>query len=533
MPLPDPPALPPPPPLESPSTGPARAFQTQIGGVAGDGKKLCPSCEARYPDDFALCPRDGSPLAVIDNIIGTTLSGTYFVRRLLGEGAMGRVYEARHTRIPAKRFAIKMLQPEYLAEPQILARFAQEGEAAATINHPNVVAIIDVDRTPDGRPFLVTELLEGKEFGEHLVAIGKMPVARAVRITGQIAEALVAAHARGIIHRDMKPENVFLTGDLAAPTAKILDFGMSRLDRREGKVVTTAGAVLGTPSFMPPEQARGDRVDHRADVYAVGAILYTALTGKRPFDRDENMATLLAVLNEEPPRPRALDPGIPEALERIILRAMARDPEQRYATMDELRGALAAFESGSVTAGSPAGGPSPPSSGRVRAMQTLPDADDRLLGAARPALALVLAAAFGWAGAALVAAIAALVRAAHAEGDALSGGESAVVIVVVLALLGAPLFLAVREIRRGIWDNPVRGAAIVRRAAPSVLGALVVYGAGSAAVRALELTLLAHGTRGAWSGWDLTLLVFGLLGAGLPELLRWAEQGYRAKRVAP
>src|SRR6185437_3280814 len=221
-----------------PVPGPAgagRSYQTKIGGVTGEGEKLCPTCEARYPLGFNACPRDGTGLVEIDGTVGTTLSGTYFVRRVLGEGAMGQVFEARHTRIPAKRFAVKMLHPEYLRQPQILARFAREAEAAATLQHPNVVSVVDVDRTPDGRPFLVTELLEGKELGDYVLEKGKLPVATAVRVGLQIAGALSAAHARGIIHRDVKPENVFLTGDLAAPIAKVLDFGMSRLDGREGK----------------------------------------------------------------------------------------------------------------------------------------------------------------------------------------------------------------------------------------------------------------------------------------------------------
>jgi serine/threonine-protein kinase len=279
--------------------GAGRAYQTQVGGVSGNDKKLCPSCEARYPEHFRACPRDGTALVEVDDVVGTTLSGTYFVRRTLGEGAMGQVYEARHTRIPAKRFAIKMLHPEYRAEPQILARFAREAEAAATLNHPNVVVVVDVDRTPDGRPFLVSEYLEGKELGDHLTAVGKMPISAAVRVTLQIAGALAAAHARGIIHRDVKPENVFLTGDLAAPVVKVLDFGISRLDHRSGQQLTQAGAVIGTPAFMPPEQARGDRVDHRADIYAVGALLYTVLTGQRPFDRDSPTATVLAQHGED------------------------------------------------------------------------------------------------------------------------------------------------------------------------------------------------------------------------------------------
>jgi serine/threonine-protein kinase len=163
---------------------------------------------------------------------------------------------------------------------------------------------------------------------------------------------------------------------------------MSRLDRREGRPLTQAGAVVGTPAFMPPEQARGDRVDHRADVYAVGAILYTALTGQRPFERESPAETLLAVLAGEPKRPRELEPAIPEALERVVLRAMAREPDHRYATMEDLARALSGCEV--------PGGAAAPASAPA---QTLPDGPaDRLVAHAHPVLGALLAAALAWAG---------------------------------------------------------------------------------------------------------------------------------------
>ena len=501
---------------------PGRAFQTRIGGVTGEGgDKLCPSCEARYPRDFGACPRDGTALVEIDDTVGTTLSGTYFVRRVLAEGAMGKVYEARHTRLAQKRFAVKMLHPEYVREPQILARFAREAEAAATLEHPHVAAVVDVDRTPDGRPFMVSELLQGKDFGDYLIEKGKLSVPAAVRIGLQIAGALSAAHARGIIHRDMKPENVFLTGDLASPIAKVLDFGMSRLDRGHGKQLTKAGDIVGTPSFMPPEQARGDRVDHRADVYALGAILYTALTGVRPFEAETPAQTLLAVLAGAPLPPRDIEPDIPEPLERLVLRAMAREPDDRFATMDELAQALARCD---VHSGAPpvitvAAHPTPE--------KTLPDAgEDPLAAHAHTALDALLGATFGWGAATLSAALSALVRAVHAEGDTASAGESILVVAIVLVALGPALFLALRERVKGTWARPAQAAAIVRRAAPSVLGALAAYGLFASAVRGLMATFL--GGRAPWPGWDVLLLLIGLGGAALPFVL--LPQG---KRRAP
>jgi serine/threonine-protein kinase len=505
------------PPRNPDAAGAGRSYQTKIGGVTGEGDKICPSCEARYAAAFRACPRDGTALVATDDTVGTVLSGTYFVRRVLGEGAMGRVFEARHTRIPVKRFAIKMLHPEYLHEPQILARFAREAEAAATIDHPNVVGVVDVDRTSDGRPFIVTELLQGKDFAEYLIEVGKLPVARGVRIGLQIAQALAAAHALQIIHRDIKPENVFLTGDLEAPVAKVLDFGMSRLERREGKVLTQAGAVVGTPAFMPPEQARGDRVDHRADVYAVGALLYTALTGQRPFERESAAETLLAVLASEPRRPRELDPAIPEELERVILRAMAREPDDRYATMEELARALSRWGSPATMGDTPV----PPGAAGAPATapaQTLPDGPaDLLVANAHLILGALLAAAFGWAAAALAAALSALARAGHGEGSAPTAGEMALVSVVVVAALVPPLYLVVRATVHGTWMKPAQAAAVVRRGAPSVLGALVAYGVGAAAVRGIDATFF--GARAVWPGWDVLLLLLGIAGAATPPWL--------------
>ncbi len=226
---------------------------------------------------------------------------------------MGRVYEARHTRISSKRFAIKMLHPEFARQPQVISRFQREAEAAAAVHSPHVVSVFDVHRTAEGRPFLVTEFLEGKELADYLSEAGKMQTGPAVRIVRQICKALAAAHAKGVVHRDMKPENVFLTGDLATPAAKVIDFGISKVGDAPGAALTQTGMIMGTPSYMAPEQARGERVDHRADIYAVGAILYCALTGSRPFDRSDPTATLTAVLTEDPPRPRSLEAEHPRA----------------------------------------------------------------------------------------------------------------------------------------------------------------------------------------------------------------------------
>jgi serine/threonine protein kinase len=310
--------------------------------------KVCPTCQTAYPDEYVVCPRDGaslsSPSPVEDALVGATLGGTFQLVRVLGEGGMGRVYEAHHARIPARRFAVKVLNPEYALDPEWLARFLREGEAVATITNDHVVFVHDVDRTPDGRPFLVAELLEGRELAEHLSRNGKMAVGDAVRIVRQICKGLAAAHAKGIVHRDMKPENVFLTGDMARPIAKIIDFGISKVDSPKDTPLTRSGMILGTPSYMSPEQAGGLEVDLRADIYAVGAILYVALTGRKPFDHKNVASILLKVVTEEPPRPRSLAPAIPEPVEAILLRTMAKNPDDRYQSMTELDAALSPYD---------------------------------------------------------------------------------------------------------------------------------------------------------------------------------------------
>ncbi len=255
----------------------------------GDLPKVCRLCGGRYPDDFRVCPRDANPLENApegdDPFLGKVLGETYEIARLVGEGGMGRVYEARHLRLKDRRFAVKVLHPELARQPDVVARFQREAESASSIAHPNVVDVFDVHKTADGVPYLVGEFLQGEELGDHIKRNGKLPVAQAVAVTRQVCKALAAAHARGIVHRDMKPENVFLVSNDGALSVKVLDFGISKAGGEAN--LTRTGMIMGTPSYMAPEQAKGDKVDLRADIYAIGALLYHALTGSRPFDSDD------------------------------------------------------------------------------------------------------------------------------------------------------------------------------------------------------------------------------------------------------
>jgi len=461
-----------------------------------------------------VCPRDATPLEDApedeDPLIGATLSESYEIVGVLGEGGMGRVYRARHRRLPNKQYAIKMLHHDLARQPEVVARFQREAEAVAALEHPNIVGVYDVNSAPDGRPYLVQELLEGVELAAHLDRVGRLPPASAVAIVRQICHALGAAHARGIVHRDVKPENVILMGDLATPTVKMLDFGISKVAEAE-TALTKTGVVMGTPAYMAPEQARGDRVDARADIYAVGAILYRAVTGRKPFEGLEAMATLTAVLVEEPPRPRSLEQKVPEALELVIQRAMAKSSAERPATMAELDAALADLELEHSGAVSPVDrtllAASPPVPGLRTTARSAYDAKR-----ARPALVV-----FSLLGAGTVLALTAdaVLSALRWITDVTRGptlGELVLSAVIAAVLSIAPSVLWIRFLVKSVWKNTPRAMEIADRARTTLVAGASLYALGTVAVRAFELVVARDPAGLAWPGW--TLLIVALTGLG-------------------
>ncbi|MDC3960529.1 serine/threonine-protein kinase [Polyangium jinanense] len=469
------------------------------------GSKACPTCSRTYPPHFNVCPQDGAALSLHDELVGTTLRDTFRLVRVLGEGGMGRVYEAQHTRIASKRFAIKMLHPEYARQPDVLARFIREAEATATIKSLHVLEVYDVDRTPDGRAYIVGELLQGRELAEHLERSGKMALGPAVRIVRQICKALHAAHAKGIVHRDMKPENVFLTGDLEKPTAKILDFGISKVDSGTGPALTKTGMIMGTPSYMSPEQAKGQKIDHRTDIYAVGAILYAVLTGRRPFDGDEPTSILMRVLSEDPPRPRTLEPSIPDNVEMIIQRAMAKEPQDRFQDIRELDEALTPFDPEASSAGTSVTGSSASAGVSLKRRENALISDRMLLAGT---------AAIGACGAAgmLIAAVASILRlsrGASVRGN-ITGGESAFLILVVGGLVLAIGGFFARRAYRIVWQDDAKVSELLARLFPIVAGGLGVYGASTILIHLFETVLLRQAIGVAWAPWDVLQLVFGV-----------------------
>jgi serine/threonine-protein kinase len=467
--------------------------------------KICPTCSTRHPEQFRVCPQDGTALVDADEVVGTTVTGTYIVTRILGEGGMGRVYEARHARIPSKRFALKMLHREFAEQTAILARFQREAEATSGVRSVHVVGVTDVNKTEDGRPFIISEFLEGKELFEHFLEVGRMPTGSAVRIIRQVCKGLVAAHAAGVVHRDMKPENVFLVGDPARPTAKIIDFGISRVD--DNRALTQTGMIMGTPSYMAPEQARGERVDHRADIYAVGAILYHAVTGQRPFDRDDPSSTLMAVLSEDPPRPRSVNPEIPLELELVIERAMAKTVADRFQTMNELEQALAPLDpdrDGASPAGALTGKAAPAGPARLSARDTA------ALPRARPMLLLSSVAGAAGLAAGAITAIAAGTRIARDDGTHLTGtGAGLLALGVSFAIFG-PTLIGVHLLRRRFGGDDTRVLFAARSIWMPVALGLGAYGFASLLVRFLETVVLCAAIGIAWPVWDLLLFLLGL-----------------------
>src|SRR5690606_15766067 len=259
-----------------------------------------------------------------------------------GQGGMARLYEAEHLRVDA-RYAIKVIHDELSREPDLLARFEREAHAAGRIRSDHVVRLVDVLRTQDERPCLVTELLEGEDLQARLDRVGKLSVAEALPIARQICRGVAAAHAVGIVHRDLKPSNVFLCKSDGAPLVKIFDFGVAKME--DDEKLTRTGAVMGTIMYMSPEQARNaSQAGPIADVYSIGAILYHMLVGQPPYGNLPAVSRFALVLHEEPARPRSLDPSIPEGVEAVIQHAMARDTATRIASVDELERQLAIFD---------------------------------------------------------------------------------------------------------------------------------------------------------------------------------------------
>jgi serine/threonine protein kinase len=314
---------------------------------------------------------------VVDPLLGTTLGSFRLVKRI-GQGGMGTVYLGEQTLI-GSRVAVKVLHEHLASDPSLVARFYAEARAVNLIVHPNIVNIFDMNVVPPRRFYLVMEYLEGESLAA--AAPGRMSASAALPLLIQVCHALAAAHRNGVLHRDLKPENVFLCHrEGPVPFVKILDFGIAKLFGGDSQAAqTTAGFIVGTPEFMAPEQATGEALDGRADLYALGVIAYRLATGRLPFSGGGVTGVLLAHRDQPPRPPQELVPDLPPAWANAILRALAKRPEHRFQTADEFRLALEAVLAGlsakPTEAAQPAPSappPAPPRGAEVRATPAPP-----------------------------------------------------------------------------------------------------------------------------------------------------------------
>src|SRR5215475_9414682 len=265
--------------------------------------------------------------------------GAYRVLRQIGEGGMGSVWLAEHIAL-GRRAALKVLHPEFSNRPDIVTRFFNEARAATAIPDPGIVQNFDFGQHVDGSAYIVMELLDGEPLDHRLKREGALSLGDGLRLMRQVASTLGAAHARGIVHRDLKPENIFIVRDPEVPggeRAKVLDFGIAKLAGDQGTVKTQTSAMMGTPTFMSPEQCRGaGYVDQRSDVYALGCVLFTLVVGRPPFQADGAGDIIAMHLREPAPVPSQLRTGIPPEIDQLLLRCLAKDPAQRFPTAADL-----------------------------------------------------------------------------------------------------------------------------------------------------------------------------------------------------
>ncbi|MCK9463567.1 MAG: serine/threonine protein kinase [Proteobacteria bacterium] len=318
---------------------------SEFFAAARDAYFCCPYCSELHPREAEVCPVSRDPLREIHKLSGRILDEKYQIRAPRGVGGMGTVYEAQHLLID-RRYAIKFLDVDLARSSQSEERFYNEARVFSTVGHPNLAEVTDMGRTTEGIPFIVMELLEGCSLAQLMLVGRRFTPAAAVSLTIEVLRTLVAVHAKGIVHRDLKPGNLFLVGDLADPRLKILDFGISLLlsANEQRKRVTRDEGAFGTPEYMSPEQAEGRLdVDQRSDLFTVGEILYEMLTGHPVFDGPNPLSVLAAVAEcaIEPPSRYAddLDPD----LERTLLRAIERDPRDRFQSAEQLLVPLLAF----------------------------------------------------------------------------------------------------------------------------------------------------------------------------------------------
>lgn len=290
--------------------------------------RICPRCQLKYPDDNDRCFVDGATLEPMpDERIGTTLAGRYLIESAIGEGGMATVYRARHTLVD-RPVAIKVMAKHLMKDAALRERFRREAKNSASLAHPNIIEILDTGETEDGTAFMVMELLSGASLGTLIEQQGAMPPTKVAELGLQIARGLARAHDFQVVHRDLKPDNIFLhRGRDGHTVVKLLDFGIARSmhDTR----LTNAGEIFGTPQYMAPERVMSIDAGPLADLYALGVIFFEMLTGQLPFHADNLPGILIKHMQEPPPQLSSLVQNVPRRLDELVMKLLAKKPEDR------------------------------------------------------------------------------------------------------------------------------------------------------------------------------------------------------------
>src|SRR5947209_12948730 len=315
--------------------------------------KKCPKCGREYETTNTLCPADGAVLEKVDDeLVGKTLADKYRIEELINEGGMGSVYRSTHV-LMDKVVAVKVLHPSLAADDKIVARFSREAKAASRISHPHALNVTDFGEDEDGVVFLVMEYLNGETLKDVIHKDGPMPLTRAVEIIRQVSGALEAAHNEGVVHRDLKSDNIMLIDVGGGDWAKVLDFGIAKIIENvdQDPALTAPNLIIGTPQYMSPEQcSQAADIDSRSDIYSLCVILYEMLVGHVPFTGESPTAIMMKHLQETPPSVLEERKDVPAAVGRVVARAMAKRPEDRYQTVSELSEAFTSAAEGKESA---------------------------------------------------------------------------------------------------------------------------------------------------------------------------------------
>lgn len=309
--------------------------------------KVCPVCSKEYSDTQSLCPVDAAALQTPnDSLVGQTLAEKYSIEELIKSGGMGSVYRGKHV-LMDKTVAVKVLRTSLAVDDVVVARFSREAKAASRISHPHAVSVTDFGESENGVVFLVMEYLDGQTLKEIIKHEGPMPLSRATEIVRQVAGALDAAHAQGVVHRDLKSDNIMLSETNGGDWAKVLDFGIAKIQEPEGTRdhdITAPNLVIGTPQYMSPEQcSQTGPIDARSDVYSLGVILFEMLAGRVPFTGESPTVIMMKQVQDAPPSILEARPDLPAAIGGLVERALAKQPADRFQTAGELSEELLAI----------------------------------------------------------------------------------------------------------------------------------------------------------------------------------------------